>query len=335
VSRAPVPSTSATARARVGLLGNPSDGYGGRVLAFTLRERGARVTASPTDRPGFALRGEDGELRAADLDDLRAQLHAGAGDGGQRLLAAACLQLATRERAALDAAARAGLALAFESDVPRQSGLAGSSAIVVAALRALCSALGTELPPLELAALALRAETEELGIAAGPQDRVVQAFEGLLFMDFADATPRAEQLDPALLPPLFLAWPRTPGASSGGAHGDLRARHASGDRAVHAALRGFARIADEGLAALRAGERDVLAALMDESFELRRSVMDVAPRDQELVALGRAHDAAVKLPGSGGAVVGLPRRDGDRDALEAAYRAAGCGFLRPTVAAPE
>src|SRR6266852_3139231 len=39
--------------------------------------------------------------------------------------------------------------------------------------------------PLEIQpSLALAVETEELGIAAGLQDRVIQVYEGLVFMDF-------------------------------------------------------------------------------------------------------------------------------------------------------
>ena len=87
-------------------------------------------------------------------------------------------------RSHLSAAAPA-LRISFESDIPLQVGLAGSSAIVVAALRVLCRWWRVELPPDELAELALRAESELLGIAAGPQDRVVQSYQGLLDMDFA------------------------------------------------------------------------------------------------------------------------------------------------------
>jgi len=54
--------------------------------------------------------------------------------------------------------------------------------------------------------MALAVETEDLGIAAGPQDRYAQAHEGLVLMDFAGAAPQVTRLDTALLPALFLAW---------------------------------------------------------------------------------------------------------------------------------
>jgi glucuronokinase len=113
-------------------------------------------------------------------------------------------------------------------------GLSGSSAIVIAALRALGDWLGFELPPDQLAEAALACEVDELGITAGPMDRVIQAYEGLLAMDFAP--PRAaasyRRLDPSGLPPLFLAWNPRGGAPSRRQHGDVRARWLRGDTEV-------------------------------------------------------------------------------------------------------
>ena len=65
----------------------------------------------------------------------------------------------------------------FETNVPRQVGLAGSSAIITALWKALMVFydVSEEQIPLELqASLVLKVEQEELGIAAGLQDRVIQ-----------------------------------------------------------------------------------------------------------------------------------------------------------------
>ena len=70
----------------------------------------------------------------------------------------------------------------------RQVGLAGSSALVIALLKALIQWYNIQpdiLPPHIQANLALAAERDELGIAAGYQDRVIQAYEGCVFMNFA------------------------------------------------------------------------------------------------------------------------------------------------------
>ena len=71
----------------------------------------------------------------------------------------------------------------WRTSIPRGVGLGGSSAIVIAVLRALCALHGTELDPARMAELALAIETEDLAIAAGPQDRVVLfALSGGLFV---------------------------------------------------------------------------------------------------------------------------------------------------------
>lgn len=63
---------------------------------------------------------------------------------------------------------------------------------------------------------ALQVETEELGITAGLQDRVVQVLNGCISMNFdRDAIASTgngiyERIDTSLLPPLFLAYAQTP-----------------------------------------------------------------------------------------------------------------------------
>ncbi|NIQ27582.1 MAG: GHMP kinase, partial [Gammaproteobacteria bacterium] len=85
------------------------------------------------------------------------------------------------------------------------------SAIVTAALRALLEFFELEISREEQPNLILAAETEELGITAGLQDRVVQVYEGLVYMDFARnlmedlGHGRYEALDTSLLPTMFVA----------------------------------------------------------------------------------------------------------------------------------
>ncbi len=321
-----------TAPARVGLLGNPSDGFGGKVLSFAIADFGARAELG--NARGIQLGTGDAPAETVgDLDALQGALAARRLSGGGLLLGAATAELAAAApsvRALVDA----GVGLRFWSDVPRQVGLAGSSAIVIAALRALCAASGTDMPPAEMAEVALRAETARLGIAAGPQDRVIQCYGGLVWMDFSTTrTPSSYvALDPALLPPLFVAWDRAPGTSSGVVHDDVRARWQRGEPAVVQAIQRFPRIAERGVACLRRGDLDGLRACVDENFNTRAAIWQLAARDHEMVRLGREHGAAVKFCGSGGAVVGLPRSERDLPVLAAAYERAGFGFAQPSIA---
>jgi len=91
------------------------------------------------------------------------------------LLAAGWTQLQPRLAAAgIDANARP-FAASCASDIPFQAGLSGSSALLVAALRAWSRWYGLPLAPSQIAELAWRAENETLGIRAGALDRLVQA----------------------------------------------------------------------------------------------------------------------------------------------------------------
>jgi glucuronokinase len=285
----------------VGLLGNPGDVYQGRALALAIWDFSAQVRVVPSERLTFGERAE--ELLRAAVGRLPELPH-------------------TR------------FALQVRSDIPLQVGLAGSSAIVVAAMKALCTAFGLEIDPADLAERALAAEVEDLGITAGPMDRAIQAYGGLVAMDFR--LPRGphsyRRLDPALLPPLFVAWNPAPGQASTLPHDVVRARWEAGDPAVRAAMDTFVRLTDEGVACLEAGDRDGFRRCMDANFDARAGIWPTRPRDVELVEVGRKLGAAVKFAGSGGAVVGALRDESERSAVEKAYADAGFPCLRPRLA---
>lgn len=324
------------ARPRAGLLGNPSDGFGGKVIAFTFREFEARVWLENAARA--EARGADGTVfTAPEAAGLVTRLREEGGKierGGGELMVAALARFLDHCGAAAAGDPRRCFSMRFESDIPRQVGFAGSSAIVTATLRALAERFGVTLDPCEMAELALAAETEELGIAAGPQDRVIQAYEGVRYMDFRP--PRIAErylpLDPALLPPLFLAWSPTPGASSGDAHRRIRERYAARDGELLRALETFAALAEEGRRCLEAGDHPRLRELVNRNFDTRAAFWPLRPEDRALVECGRRGGAAVKLAGSGGGAVGVLRDESDWPALEQAYRKAGFRTLRPSVA---
>lgn len=329
----------ATAFSRVGLLGNPSDGYGGKAIALAVADFRARVGVAPAERFELIPGTSDGLAFGSVREAVDAFAATGC-DDGLRLMRASLRRfaLAWPGLAALhDDDPRLRFTLRYETDIPRQVGLAGSSAIVTATLRALCGWFGVELEPARLAEVALAAELDELGIAAGAMDRVVQAHGGLMVMDLAEPRGPAsyERLDPAVLPPLFLAWDPRGGESSGRAHGTLRARWLAADPDVLRVIGELRALVDAGVACLRAGDRGGFRDLVRRNFELRTSIFDVAERDRRMVAIAARQEAAAKLCGSGGAVVGTPG-PGDAEArlegLAASYREAGFEFLRPTPA---
>ncbi len=331
-----MPGIGGVAHARIGLLGNPSDGYGGKALACALSDFSARVDLTqsrrlevqPSSAEGFGF----DSLVAADRHFLREGCQ-----GGHRLIRAALRRFCLAHPGILSLPTddpSLCFELRYETDVPRQVGLAGSSAIVIAALRALAAWFERPLPPPRLAELALAAEFEELGIAGGPMDRLVQAHEGLLAMDLAvgDGDFPCRSLDPGLLPDFFIAWDPRGGEPSGIAHGDLRNRWRAGDPDVLAAIQSYRRWVDAGILCLENSDHAGFRTLVDRNFDLRTQIFSVTAVDRELVGLARAEGAAAKLCGSGGAIVGLPAEQTDRDRLAERFREAGFRFLEPAVA---
>jgi glucuronokinase len=326
------------AYARAGLLGNPSDIYGGRVIALALANFRASVAIEPAAAFEF-VPGADDRLVHASLREAAAALDAFGCDDGVRLVRAALRKAVELRGGLADLAAddaRLRFRISYQTSIPRQVGFSGSSAIVTAALRALSDWLGFPLAPGALADAALACETEELGITAGPMDRVIQAHEGVLFMDFA--RPRApgslRRIEVSRLPPLFVAWDPSGGAPSRKVHGDVRARWLAGDTDLRRVIEELADLADQGLACLEAGDGAALAALFERSFEVRARAFPLAERDRDLVGIARDAGAAAKLCGSGGAVIGALGDGADWPRLERAIAAAGFRAERARVAEP-
>ncbi len=320
IARASVPARSA-------LVGNPSDGFGGATIAFALDELEATVQAEPA--LGVELEADGGRLEFGDLADLERAAGDGAyPDGGPlALLMAAANRYAQRTDGLGDRGVRLGV---VRSTIPQGVGLAGSSAIVIGALRALGKLFGDEIPDDDLPTLALACETEELGIPAGLQDRVIQTYGGLLLMDFDPDLPgwgRHEPLDPALLPSLFVAWLTGDETDSGEIHRAAHERFEAGDEVVAATMREIAALAKRAFTPLTLRDSAGLGLLLDENFDLRRRIYDLNPRHIELIETARGLGAPANYTGSGGAIVGLFRDEDHLAQLREAFEALGCELL--------
>jgi glucuronokinase len=227
--------------------------------------------------------------------------------------------------------------LSVETDIPRLVGLSGSSAIVCAALRALMQFYAVEIPQQLLPGLMLDVEREELGISAGLQDRVIQTFEGIVYMDF-DRTlleergyGNYEQLKLDKLPPLYVAYDPERAEVSDIPHRNLRELFNRGDATVVAAMQTFRQLTDQAKTALLAGDWETLGQLMDRNFDLRRTIMPIAPENLRMVEAARATGASAKFAGSGGAICGLYRDGKQYQQLSDALAALRCTVLRPLI----
>lgn len=328
------------AYARAGLLGNPSDGYHGKTISAIVRNFCAEVTLYEWDQIEIVLSQED-KSRFRSVDELARDVRLHGYYGGIRLVKATIKKF-------VEYCARRGRTLAdrnfsvrYQSNIPRQVGMAGSSAIIVATLRALMEFYDVSIPIEVQPSLALSVETDELGIAAGLQDRVIQVYEGVVYMDFARERMQDrdglmcgiyEPLDPGLLPPLYLAYSTEVSEPTEVFHNDLRGRYQRGEQVVVDAMGQFARITAEGRQALLARDDKRFGALMNANFDLRRSICRLPLEQVRMVEVARSVGATSHFAGSGGAIVGTCPDDATYVRLESDLGQIGCRVLRPLIA---
>jgi glucuronokinase len=300
------------AYARAGLVGNPSDGYHGKTLSISVRNFWAEVVLYEWDTVDIVL-AEDDRARFSSIGDLARDVKLHGYYGGIRLIKATIkrfVEYCERQGVALH---DRNFSVRYETNIPRQVGLAGSSAIIVATLRCLMEFYNVEIPREAQPSFVLSIEREELGIAAGLQDRVIQVYEGLVYMDFDQAREHDvqglqcyhyEPLDPALLPPLYLAYHDVLSEPTEVFHNDIRARFDRGEEKVVSAMRHFATLAASAREALLARDADRLGRLMDENFDTRRSIYNLPPWQVQMIETARRCGASAKFAGSGGAILG-------------------------------
>jgi glucuronokinase len=330
--------------ARAGLIGNPSDGYHGKTMALVVRNFRAEVKLYEWERLEIVWSQED-QSRFDSIDELVEDVRLHGYYGGVRLVKATIKRFVEFCRGKGVALDRRNFSVRYQSDIPRCVGLAGSSAIIVATLRCLIDFYGLgeeQIPKRVLPSLALSVETEELGLPAGLQDRVVQVYEGLVFMDFAPKRMERidglwcgayEPLEPGLLPPLYVAYREDAGEPTETRHGSLRQRYDRGDPDVLRAMAELAELCVQAREALQAGDFATLDRLIDRNFDIRRSICDLAPKHVEMVEAARACGLSAKFAGSGGAIVGTCPDDERLQCLKATLEPLGCTVIRPLVEA--
>ena len=329
------------AYARAGLIGNPSDGYYGRTLSLIVRNYWAEVVLYEWEDLEIIHSQED-RSRFGSIAELQKDVRLHGYYGGARLVKATIRCFADYcQRNSIFLLAR-NFSVRYQSNIPRAVGLAGSSAIIVATLRALMQFYEVDIPLEVQPSLALSVETGELGIAGGLQDRVVQVYEGLVYMNFARERMQLldgmeaghyESVSTELLPNLYVAFSHDAGEPTEVTHAPLRAGYNDGDSKIHRAMKRFAEIADEALKALH--ERDHLRfhQLIDENFDLRRSICDLSPTHVLMVETARSAGASAKFAGSGGAIIGTFADEAQYRTLSENLQAIGCEVFRPQIEA--
>jgi glucuronokinase len=331
--------TRKRAYARAGLLGNPSDGYHGKTISISVRNYCAEVVLYEWDSVDIVL-ADDDRAKFDSVYELARDVRLHGYYGGIRLIKATIKRFVEHCQSRGIALHDRKFSVRYQTTIPRQVGLAGSSAIIVATLRCLMEFYDVQIPIEAQPTFVLLVEQEELGITVGLQDRVIQVYEGLVSMDFDADTERIvdglrcyryEPLDPALLPPLYVAHHETLGEPTEVFHNNIRERFRRGDPQVVDAMRCLAGLAAEGRDALVSHDRERLARLMNRNFDTRRSIYNLPQWQIDMVETARACGASAKFAGSGGAIVGTYEDEAMFEQVRDRLAAIGSRTVKPRV----
>src|SRR5574344_591957 len=253
---------------RAGFLGNPSDGYFGKTMSFAFSNFLVELRLTECNRLRF-VPGEVDDATFDSLETLVRDLRLYGYYGGIRVLKAVTKKFFEYCQSHDIALEKKNFSVEYKINIPRLVGLSGSSAICTAMLKALCGFYGVEIPPETAPTLCLEAERDELGIACGLQDRVVQIYNGVVFMDFdrelvtATGHGRYERIDPARMPNLYIAYDPNRAEESGKAHSKVKKLFNENNADVLAAMTEFADIAQRGYDAVMSGRKDLLPPLVN------------------------------------------------------------------------
>jgi glucuronokinase len=323
---------------RAGLIGNPSDGYHGKTISFIIRNFSAKVTLWESPELEIQPARRD-EMTFENLDALVEDTRTFGYYGGLRLLKASVKRFHDHCREGDLQLRNDNFTIRYSSDIPHHVGMAGSSAIITACFRALMLFYEVTIEPPALANLVLSVENDELHIPAGLQDRVIQAYEGVVFMDFAEehferqGHGEYEELDPANLPPLYVAYSTQLSEGTEVFHNDIRGRFNRQEEDVVAAMTEWADLTQKTRDLLVAERGNEIGPLLDRNFDLRQSIYQLSEGNLAMVEAARSVGASAKFTGSGGAIVGVYEGEEMFTSLREKLEMQGAQVIKPEILA--
>ncbi len=333
--------TRVTMPARVNILGNPTDGnegdfytisgavniYGGAVI-----EPSERLTFRYVNGPGMSAVRKCIEVPV--LDEIYDWHH-----DGYAVFVATLRGLITFHEPMRQLLEQHPVRMSLWTKVPKQSGLGGSSVLVLALLNALRAHYGIDCRMLHdyaIAELTQRIEELEMGVTCGFSDRYVPQLGGLAYIDYRDKLehrpmgeePLAtyERLDAFVAPLTFIVGFSGVSRNSGGVHSVMRDRYlvdweraqngshgpSAGPSAFTSSIldrfRAIGETARQGKVCLLRGNLDEFGALMNENHTLIDGIMrdcgfewGAGKANNTLIeAASEAGALGAKLSGAGG-----------------------------------
>jgi galactokinase/mevalonate kinase-like predicted kinase len=312
-----------SAPGRAGIIGNPTDMYGGSVLSCSVGMR-ATVEISPHEQLVLDSNGDTCIVRTR--EDLRPQ-H----------------DVFDVARAVLDYLRLPPLRckISYKSQIPLRSGLAGSTALVVALLQGMLTWMGQRPPYYRLAEMARYVELHHLKVVCGYQDAYMCTFGGINYMDFrgkqfyreeeAELFATIEPISAYVAQLPFLLGFTGVQHSSGAVHKPLRERWLEGDPPVVQGYRRITEIARLGKKALLLEDWTALGELMNENHAIQRDLGGSGEANEKLIAAAlQAGAVGAKLAGAGdgGTIIALWPHE-DRNPLIEALQQAGAHTAYP------
>ena len=256
--------------------------------------------------------------------------------GGLRLLKATLLVFVKHSQENGITLHKRGFKLSYSTDIPVLLGLSGSSAIISACLRALGTWYGVKMESWQLADLAWRVETEELHIPAGLQDRVAQAYNHPVFMDFDEGyfntNPHGkyEKLKRPLKN-IYIAYSHTLAEGSEKTHGELRDRFEAGDTQMLEAVESWKNLTTAYRNALQHDDFAKMNECINTNFDIRNKLVTLHPQQVNLVMLARKSGASAKFCGSGGAIIGMYQNQEMLERLKMSFTKTNVNILLPNI----
>lgn len=317
----------ATAAGRCGIVGNPTDMYGGTVISCSTVER-ATTTIMP-DTPDTIITVGGVSQTLTTVSDLTPR--------GDYLDVVRGVLTALE----IDPASMPPFHLTSETEIPMQAGLAGSTAILGTIVGSVLAYLEFRLNPYQTAELIRKIEYDVLKIVCGFQDHYMTVFGGVNYMDFRDkiSSNVQDQDSPfATIEPLSKYVTDIPillahtGVKhhSGTVHKSIRERWLEGEPAVVDGYTEIAKLAREGKKALLECDWELLGRLMTRNHAIQRELGGSGESNEHLIAAALSGGAiAAKLAGAGGGgtIMALTL---DPERTEAALLKAGADkILRP------
>lgn len=311
----------ATAPGRCGIVGNPTDMYGGSVISCSTREHAICRLIPETDDISITVSGtskiissvEDMEMQPDDILNVA---------------------LAALQALEIDPASTPPFHLETNTNIPMQAGLAGSTAILATIIGCLLEHMDLRLGPYETSELIRKIEYDVIGTLCGFQDHYMTVFGGINYMDFrekysdepqepsspfATIEPLANYIQDI---PLILAHTGVK-HHSGRVHKNMRTRWIEGDKDVIEAFIEVARLARGGKKALIAGDWEALGDVMNRNHSIVRELGGSGEMNDKLIKTATTAGAlGAKLAGAGGGgtIIALAP---NKEKVEKALRDAG------------